>query len=141
AAVAGLGEIYYGVHPDLQSGSGCATGCGGSTTFGNQTSVASHEMVETITDCEVGIAAVLAPPLAWYDNANGEIGDICNAQQGTVVGSDGVTYTVQTEFSNLANNCIISNGPSPTPTRTLDFPNTQTGTPTATRPRTMTPTK
>ncbi len=95
SASAGGVELYYGVHPDMQAGSGCDVGCGGAaTTFQNQTSVSSHEMVETITDCEVGLATVLAPPLAWYDNTNGEIGDICNGQQGTMVGSDGVTYTV-----------------------------------------------
>jgi hypothetical protein len=108
ANVAGYGEVYYGVHPDMQSGSGCDTGCGSGTPFGNYTSVASHEMVETITDCEVGLATTNAAPLAWYDPTNGEIGDICNAQQGSVVGSDGVTYTVQTEFSNVANACIVS---------------------------------
>jgi len=141
AAVPGHGEVYYGVHPDMQSGSGCETGCGNAATaFGNYTSVASHELIETITDCEVGIASIFAPPLAWYDDANGEIGDICNAQQGTIVGSDGVSYTVQKEFSNLANDCIIANGPSPTPTRTVNFTNTQTGTPTATRTGTVTPT-
>ena len=98
-----VGEIYYGVHPDMQAGSGCDTGCGSGTVFGNYTSVASHEMVETITDCEVGLANFLAPPLAWYDNNNGEIGDICNAQQGSILGGDGQTYTVQKEFSNTAN--------------------------------------
>jgi hypothetical protein len=107
-ASAGGYEIYYGVHPDMQAGSGCDLGCGTGTVFGNYTSVASHEMTETITDCEVGLATVYAPPLAWYDHVNGEIGDICNAQQGSMVGSDGVTYTVQKEFSNAANNCIVS---------------------------------
>ena len=107
--VPGQGEVYYGVHPDMQAGSGCDTGCGSaSSTYQNMTSVASHEMIETVTDCEVGLATTSAPPLAWYDNTNGEIGDICNAQQGTVVGGDGVTYTVQTEFSNRQNNCIVS---------------------------------
>jgi hypothetical protein len=105
------GEIYYGVHPDMQVGSGCDTGCGSGTPFANYTSVASHEMVETITDCEVGVATVVGPPLAWYDNTNGEIGDICNGQQGTIVGSDGVTYTVQKEFSNSATDCIVGNPP------------------------------
>jgi hypothetical protein len=101
-------EIYYGVHPHMGSGSGCATGCGNSpTTFQNQCSVASHEMIEAVTDAEVGIASVVAKPLAWYDSVNGEIGDICNAQQGTVVGGDGVTYTVQTEFDNATSNCIV----------------------------------
>jgi hypothetical protein len=111
AASGSVGEIYYGVHPDMQSGSGCDTGCGsGATPFDNYTSVASHEMVETITDPEVGLATIFAPPLAWYDNNNGEIGDICNAQQGSIVGADSHTYTVQKEFSNTANDCIVVPG-------------------------------
>ncbi len=109
AAQPTIAELFYGVHPDMQSGSGCYTGCGGSSTvFANQTSVASHEMIETLTDAEVGLATVYAPPLAWYDATNGEIGDICNAQQGSFVGTDSVTYTVQTEFSNLQANCVVS---------------------------------
>jgi hypothetical protein len=111
--VPGQGEVYYGVHPDMQSGSGCDTGCGTGTPFGNYTSVASHEMTETITDCEVGLASTNAPPLAWYDSNNGEIGDICNAQQGSIVGPDGVTYTVQQEFSNGSNDCIVSKSVTP----------------------------
>src|SRR6516162_8275920 len=99
AASGSIGEVYYGVHPDMQPGSGCDSGCGNAATnFDNQTSVASHEMTETITDAEVGLATTLSPPLAWYDTTNGEIGDICNAQQGTIIGSDGVTYTVQREL-------------------------------------------
>ena len=42
-----------------------------------------------------------AAPLAWYDPTNGEIGDICNAQQGQVSGSDSVSYTVQKEFQRI----------------------------------------
>lgn len=101
-------EIYYGVHPDMQAGSGCDVGCGSGTQFQNYTSVASHEMVETITDPEVGLAFTNAPPLAWYDNDNGEIGDICNALQDTILGGDGVTYTVQQEWSNAAGDCLTS---------------------------------
>ncbi len=102
----GAQNVYYGVLPDMTGG--CATGCGGSTTFNNQTSVASHELIETVTDAEVGMATQLGPPLAWYDNSNGEIGDICNGQQGTFVGGDGVTYTIQQEFSNQQNDCITT---------------------------------
>jgi Cep192 domain 4 len=111
-ASAPVGEIYYGVHPDMQPGSGCESGCGANPTpFNNLTSVASHEMGETITDCEVGIAPTLnEPPLAWYDDVNGEIGDICNAQQGSILGGDGHTYTVQKLFSNVANDCIVVPG-------------------------------
>jgi hypothetical protein len=100
-------EVYYGVLPDMSAGSGCDRGCGNGTPFANQTSVASHELIETITDAEVGLATVLGKPLAWYDPNNGEIGDICNGLQGTVSGGDGKTYTVQKEWSNQAKACIV----------------------------------
>jgi hypothetical protein len=99
-------HVLYGVLPDMQPGSGCATGCGTSTTFGNYTSVTSHELVEAMTDADVGIATTFAPPLAWYDQTNGEIGDICNGQQGSYT-ANGTTYTIQLEFSNSANNCVL----------------------------------
>ena len=106
----GVGEIEYGVHPDFQPGSGCENGCGAAATpFGNVTQVASHELVETMTDPEVGLATVFGPPLAWADFVFSEIGDICNDQNGHVVGSDGITYDVQTEFSNSLNDCIVTN--------------------------------
>ena len=101
-------EIYYGVNPDMSVGSGCENGCGGSTPFNNQTSVSSHELAESVTDAQVAQAPDNAPPLAWYDSTNGEIADICNAQQGTIVGGNGVTYTVQKLWSNAANACIIT---------------------------------
>lgn len=110
ANAGGHGEIEYGVHPDFQPGSGCEFGCGAAATqFGNYTQVASHELVETMTDPEVGLAQVFGPPLAWADLVFSEIGDICNDQNGHVVGSDNVTYDVQTEFSNSLNDCIVTN--------------------------------
>ena len=94
ANVPGYGEVYYTVMPDFTPAAG---GCGTDPVeFHDATSVLSHELVETITDPEVGVASNYAPPLAWYDKTNGEIGDICNAQQGTLLGSDGVTCSVQT---------------------------------------------
>ena len=107
----GVGEFYYGVHPDMEAGSGCDTGCGkGLTPFANYTSVASHEAAETITDPEVNLATADAPPLGWYDDNglnSGEVGDLCNGQQASIVGGDGQTYTVQKLFSNIYNNCIV----------------------------------
>jgi hypothetical protein len=97
----------YGVHPDNSAGSGCDSGCGGSTAFNNMSSVASHEMIETVTDPDVGIATTYASPLAWYNKTYGEIGDICNGQQGSVLGTDGITYTVQTEWSNSKSACRV----------------------------------
>ncbi len=99
-------HVLYGVMPDMQAGSGCATGCGNSTVFGNYTSVTSHELTEALTDADVGIATTFAAPLAWYDQTNGEIGDICNGQQGSYT-ANGTTYTIQLEFSNSANNCVL----------------------------------
>jgi hypothetical protein len=93
--------VYYGVIPDL--GGSCASGCGGGTQDQNTTSVSSHELIEAVTDPAVGLATANASPLAWYDTTNGEIGDICNAQQATVAG-----FTVQKEFSNQAKDCIAT---------------------------------
>ncbi len=98
---------YYGVVPDL--GGACASGCGNSDQFSNTTSVSSHEMIEAVTDAAVGLATSNASPLAWYDSNNGEIGDICNAQQGQVSG-----YTVQKEWSNSLGSCILTNPNVPT---------------------------
>jgi hypothetical protein len=97
-------NVYYGVMPD--QGGSCAGGCGGdASTFNNLTSVSSHELIESVTDAAVGLATVVGPPLAWYDSTNGEIGDICNAQQGSIAG-----YVVQTQWSNKANACIVTGG-------------------------------
>lgn len=100
-------EFYYGVLPDFAT-TGMQTGCGGGSQYANESSVSSHELIEAATDAEVGIATVLDAPLAWYDQNNGEIGDICSAQQGAVTGGDGQQYTVQKQFSNLQNDCVVA---------------------------------
>lgn len=105
-------HLLYGVMPDMQAGSGCSTGCGTSSVFGNYTSVTSHELSEAITDADVGLATSIAAPLAWYDPNNGEIGDICNGQQGSYT-ANGTIYTIQLEFSNAANNCVLPPTASP----------------------------
>jgi hypothetical protein len=99
-------NVNYEVMPDL-SNPGCNTGCGASTLFNNTTSVLSHEFAETVTDPAVGLATVYGPPLAWYNATYGEVGDICNGQQGSTVLSNGHTYTVQKLWSNKANACVI----------------------------------
>ena len=106
-------NVLYGVMPDMQTGL-CSTGMRRVGVFGNYTSVTSHELVEAMTDADVGIATVFAPPLAWYDMVNGEIGDICNGQQGSYV-ANGTTYTIQLEFSNAANNCVLPPAGAPAP--------------------------
>jgi len=115
-------NVYYGVIPDM--GGACASGCGSASQVQNTEAVSSHEMIEAVTDAAVGLASSYGPPLAWYDQTNGEIGDICNGQVGTING-----YYVQKEWSNSQNACIITNGgstppppppPPPSGTTTLD---------------------
>ncbi|KAJ3310574.1 hypothetical protein HDV04_004917 [Boothiomyces sp. JEL0838] len=130
------GYIYYGIIPD--QGGNCATGCGNDPLpFNNLCSVSSHELVEAVTDPAVGLATAYASPLAWYDPMNGEIGDICNANQGKIVGGNGITYVVQKEWSNKANACIIPTVVSKTtitakPSLTIKHTSTAKPTPTLT---------
>lgn len=80
---------FYAVMP-FPSCAGCL---GGATVFNALTATSSHELCEAITDP--------VPGTGWYDNNNGEIGDICAWQFKTVAG-----YHVQLEWSNKASACI-----------------------------------
>jgi hypothetical protein len=83
--------IYYAVMPFP----GCA-GCTGSLSqIDALTSTSSHELCEAITDPE--------PWSGWNDDSNGEIGDICAWQTGSVGG-----FTVQKEWSNAQNACVVA---------------------------------
>ena len=81
--------VFYAVMPFP----GC-TGCqGGLATLDALTSTSSHELCEAITDP--------IPGQGWYDDSNGEIGDIC-AWKTKKIGA----YTIQLEWSNAANSCL-----------------------------------
>ena len=83
------GQIFYAVMPYP----GC-TGCtGGLQPIDALTSTSSHELCEAITDP--------IPGQGWYDDTNGEIGDIC-AWKTKKMGN----YMVQLEWSNKANKCV-----------------------------------
>ncbi len=113
-------SVYYSVLPYLGTGSGCEGGCGSGTLLANHTSVASHELIEAVTDGEIGlVTGSIGKPAAWYDATNGEIGDICNASQGILPGT---TYTVQKEWSNQAGACILDKGAVKAPTVNLTAP-------------------
>jgi hypothetical protein len=83
------GQIFYAVMPYP----GCAGCTGGLATLDALTTASSHELCEAITDP--------IPGQGWYDDANGEIGDIC-AWQTKRIGP----YIVQKEWSNAASACI-----------------------------------
>jgi hypothetical protein len=99
-------RIAYAVLPDMGAGSGCDTGCGSGSAVDRVTAVASHELTEATTDPEVGLTQQLAAPLAWYDPARGEIGDLCNGKTGKLRVS-GATFVVQKEWSNAARACVL----------------------------------
>ena len=110
AAYLGTPFTYTVLPESTPTNSGCgASSAGGG--FGNLTSMTSHELVESITDPEVGSAGEFAPPLAWYDPSNGEVGDICNGQQATLtLGTS--TWIVQKQWSNAETACIASHASS-----------------------------
>ena len=83
------GAVFYAVMPFP----GCK-GCAGTlSTLDALTSTSSHELCEAITDP--------IPGSGWYDDVNGEIGDIC-AWKTKKIGP----YTVQLEWSNQAQKCV-----------------------------------
>lgn len=81
-------NIYYAVMPYP----GCSGCTGGLAVLDALTSTSSHELCESITDP--------IPGEGWYDDTNGEIGDICAWKTKQLGG-----YTVQLEWSNKAGAC------------------------------------
>jgi hypothetical protein len=84
-----VGAIYYAVMPYPL----CAGCLGGMNAFDALTGTSSHELCEAITDP--------VPGSGWYDDNNGEIGDICAWNFKKVAG-----YNVQLEWSNKENRCL-----------------------------------
>ena len=84
-----VGRAYYAVMP-YPTCDGCL---GGLPSFDALTGTSSHELCEAITDP--------VPGSGWYDDVNGEIGDICAWSFKQVAG-----YAVQLEWSNRQNKCV-----------------------------------
>lgn len=84
-----IGSAYYAVMP-FPSCNGCL---GGLSALDALTATSSHELCEAITDP--------VPGSGWYDQLNGEIGDICAWQFKQLAG-----YNVQLEWSNKAGKCV-----------------------------------
>jgi hypothetical protein len=82
-------SLFYAVIP-FPSCTGCN---GGMKIFDALTVTSSHELCEAITDP--------IPGSGWYDQQNGEIGDICAWQLKNIDG-----FAVQKEWSNQQNQCI-----------------------------------
>jgi len=83
------GTTYYAVMPYP----GCSGCVGGLLVLDALTSTSSHELCEAITDP--------VPGQGWYDDVNGEIGDICAWQTKKLD-----RWTVQLEWSNQQGACV-----------------------------------
>ncbi len=82
-------NVFYAVMPYP----GCSGCQGGLSPINALTSTSSHELCEAITDP--------LPGQGWYDDSNGEIGDIC-AWKTKQLGD----FTIQLEWSNSAVSCL-----------------------------------
>jgi hypothetical protein len=82
-------QTFYAVLPYP----GCPGCLGGEAEFDALTSTTSHELAEAVTDP--------IPGTGWYDDAHGEVGDIC-AWRTKRLGD----YLVQLEWSNAAGDCV-----------------------------------
>lgn len=101
--------LLYGAVMD-EFTSQCSTGCGDNATqLENETSVASHEMSEAITDADIGLDLQnsYAYPAAWGDNSCGEIADICDDDgDGFTITVSGRSWVVQQLWSKVKNQCV-----------------------------------
>jgi len=96
--------VPYAVIPDMTTGA-CTEGCGTGSTLDLYAQNSSHELVEAITDPELGLAPGRGPvyPRAWDDPDDGEIADVCDVPgEVDVVGG----YRVQRAWSARLRRCI-----------------------------------
>jgi len=92
----------------------CAQGCGNdATAMENSTDTASHELVEAVTDPDIGLvpSGNMQAPGGWYDPNNqcGEVADICaDGSVGATITVSGRSWVVQQVWSNKQNRCASS---------------------------------
>lgn len=103
---AGLDYLILPDHraPDSVHGGGCNVGCGLLDPFSNLSTITSHELAEAMTNPEVGRAPPGDAPLAWYDEINGEIGDVCSGVS-MLAAPDGGSFAAQQLYSRRGGVC------------------------------------
>jgi hypothetical protein len=108
--------LVYGALMDVFTGP-CSKGCSNNATaLENATNLHSHELVESVTDPDVGLdtESNYAYPAGWGDNNNecGEVADICDdGKPGDTITVSGRSWVVQELWSNEQGKCT-STGPA-----------------------------
>ncbi len=97
-----LGDYFYSVLPD------CAGGGNENNTLSQATFVASHELMEAVTDPYPTPGEKPAYPQAWNTSNGAEISDICGWNPGTLKGTNR-SYSITRNWSNSRNSCFDGN--------------------------------
>jgi len=98
------GNIYYAMMPDL--GGSCQFGCDFSdTSFDSLTVIASHELMEAVTDplCP-NLNTGPSFPAGWMAEDQNEIGDLCVSQLASLT-ANATTYSIQMEWDESVQAC------------------------------------
>jgi hypothetical protein len=109
AFASGSSTVLYAAMPYAGTNlAACGIQTGGGTPNGAETdaeiSIASHELIETVTDPQLN---------AWYDASGSEIGDKCaytygsTSPNGADISIHAHPYIVQEEFDNASLGCSI----------------------------------
>lgn len=106
--------VHYAVIPYLGAGSGCEATCGIGTLIEKTTALASQQLAEVVISGDTGTAGGSAgsAAAAWCDDAQGQMGDLCGGEQGTLPGTN---YAIRAVWSNKASMCVLP-GSEPTST-------------------------
>jgi hypothetical protein len=91
------GNVFYAVLPECSS-------FGGSGSLSSTTFVASHELIEAVTDAFPTPGDKPSYPQAWNAADGNEIADLCTSGGGTLKGAK-ANYTISLEWSNSRKRC------------------------------------
>lgn len=96
------GDLFYAVLPE------CFFALDAEGSLAATTIVASHELIEAVTDAFPTPGSTPAYPQAWNDPAGNEIADMCPANSAILNGSK-ASYKISFEWSNSRGACYDGN--------------------------------
>jgi len=90
--------------PDQTTASACYGGCGGTTSLEAETLTSMQALADAVTDAQGPSSNFTSRPLAWYDQLNGQIGDLCAASP-IQISANGNPYMVRKIWSQKDQQC------------------------------------